>query len=80
MPTGYKLFACCHYAAAAAVVLCLVQVDAGETPEAALVRELQEELSIQVGQGRATILCIHQCFRRSLQCLYMCSACGMPMH
>jgi 8-oxo-dGTP pyrophosphatase MutT (NUDIX family) len=48
MPTAYKLFACCHYAAAA-VVLCLAQVDAGETPEAALVRELQEELSIQVG-------------------------------
>jgi 8-oxo-dGTP pyrophosphatase MutT (NUDIX family) len=32
------------------VVLATLQVDAGETPEAALVRELQEELSIQVGQ------------------------------
>jgi ADP-ribose pyrophosphatase YjhB (NUDIX family) len=47
MPAADTRFAC-------AVVLrllslCLVQVDAGELPEAALVRELQEELSIQVG-------------------------------
>lgn len=33
-----------------------LQVDPGETPEAALCRELQEELNIQVGHNRINIV------------------------